>query len=671
MVIQNAHAETLHGSVAVIVPLTDGILDLIAGIDQQIDLPIADNSQFNGLPMDVVNVSNVGAFPPKQIFGDYNRTSHQILSSFGQVSWAGGGQRENSQESSDVDRYAKIASLETRFPHGLTLLPRTHVITGPNTTGAHILGDLLVGANRQTYVSYGLEAHRISSTTTVHIADFDNTPLGVGRSFRTAGTPILYVPFGANGYSKFDGTTAGAATHGTGASAAPLNFVVHEKKLWQVDVNGNVLKSVDGTAWTLVTQIEADYLPRGMVVYFDRAEELVPHVVTDSMVFSIDETDQVAYETDLNYAPHPSAGVAFERWRTDLYVAIGLGIQRYTGTTINATGLDRDDGPGFEWSGDITALTKGFNDLFVGVTGAAAAGVDVIDIQEDYQAEPYITASASRSYVMRINGSFVPHTLWVAPENGGAVHDLFVSTAGGSYRLYWTWKGNVYYQNLSVGFDNPAQNPTQEFEQSGELTSPWLDMGMPIDHMTLAAIEFEVKAASATEKITVDFQINNDDVLNLWRPVAVLTAPGHYEVRVGLNGTLPDNTPRYDGVGFSRMRYRIKMERDPADPLKRPVLEALILAFIKRMRRIKSFDMTIDCSSDYGNDARWGLNNRQRARMLDQLIEWETFIPFGHRDIWLTVKMAYANGAERTGNDARGDKTISLIMPYEVPLGGV
>jgi hypothetical protein len=239
-----------YGTVAFIVPpelLPEGYEGEI------VQMPLA-HPQYT--PGDVGN-SNAGAFPPKQIFGDYNRTSHLILSSFVQQSWAGGGQKDDSQESSDSDRFARLASLETRFPRALTLLPLTHVITGPNQTGARILGDLLVGGNRQTYVSFGLELHRVSGSTSVSVTTLSVNPVARGVVFRGSGAPLLYIPCGSAGYVTFNGTAASAAI----TTAKPIWLEVHDKRLWSVDIDGVVSKSLDGATWTTVGTVESDHIP--------------------------------------------------------------------------------------------------------------------------------------------------------------------------------------------------------------------------------------------------------------------------------------------------------------------------------------------------------------------------------------------------------------------------
>jgi hypothetical protein len=650
-----------HGTTAWIIPAYLLPAGFTAEAEVTVQMPLA--KPFGG-DIDIGN-SNVGSFPPKQIFGDFNRSSHQVLSSFVQQSWAGGGQKTDSQESSDTDRYAFLASLETRFPRKLTLLPLTRVIEGPNETGARILGDLKVGGNRQTYVSYGLEIHRISSDTSVSIDTLPASPVAPGVTFRGSGSTLMYIPCGGSGYCTFDGTNASTII----TTVEPISLVVHDKKLWSIDIDGNINKSTDGTAWTLVATIEDEYLPRGLVMGMDRTDAPVPHAVTDSMTFAVDETNSTVVETELNYAPHPYSGLAFERWRTDIYVAIGLGVQRYTRGTVNAVGLDRDDGVGPEFSGYISAMRRSFNDLFLGVSAAPVAAGVLSEIETDVGEEVYLSGSSARCSLNRINGAGVPHTSWVAPEIGGVIRDVYVSTAQGAYRVYWSWKGRVYFQNVSTDFDNPALNPTAEFEESGALTGSWLDMGMAVDHMTLASIELEVLEASDDEQITIQYQVNRDDLTEQWRHLADITEPGHYELQVGLNGTLPDGQTRYDGIGFRRMRYRVLMSRGE-NVNHKPVVEAIVITFLKRMRILKSYDFIIDCESKDGGGATWGLGNRERAEVLDNLIQAGEWIPFTYNDRWHMVRVAYSNGRDKTGQDLRGNRSVSVIVPWEQALPG-
>ena len=349
------------------------------------------------------------------------------------------------------------------------MLPYTQAISGPNTLGAQVLGDLVVAGVKKTYVAFGAKLYVLTAAAFPSVAVSDTTktldaqPATLGTVFRVSGTSKMFIPLGTTGYQTWDGTTLSALV----TTIKPINFMVHSRKLWAVDDAGVIWKSLDGTAWTNVWQLDPGPTIRGITQMDDRSDAPAPHVVTDEGVYVLDEGVPALYETELNYAPHPYAGLAFERWRTDLYVSIGMGVQRYTLGTVNAAGLDRDYGVGRNFAGYISTLRRGFNDLFAGVSATVVAGGVTQQVAVDQGLEVYLGGFSPRCSVMRLTGGQAWHTAWLAPSAGGTISDLYVSTANSDYRLMWGWQGKLYIQQLTTAFDNPRDNPNAYFMPAG------------------------------------------------------------------------------------------------------------------------------------------------------------------------------------------------------------
>lgn len=639
--------------------ITDPILGLV---DQEVRLPVIPV----GGDKRKVNTTHVGAFPPKQVIGDWSGVSHQVMSSFVQNSWIGGGQITDSQEASDTDRYAGIASLETRFVRSLTLLPKAYKIVGPNQDRVQMLGDLVVGHQRRTYVAFGTEMRRIEGSNLTTPLTLASTPVAEGACFRISGVNTLFIPLGSVGYQTYDGTTLSTLN----TSFKPVSFCLHSRKIWAIDADGNIANSLDGTSWTTVWQVDPAHIIRSIITYMDRSEAPAIHVITDDAVFALDEGVPALYETELTYPPTSRTGVAADKWRTDLYVAFGLGIDRYTLGTRNAAGLDRDDSVGMEFSGFVSNLERGFNDLFASIDPFTIPG-GIVDEEwyAEHGLEVYLSGKYATATIMRQNGGGGWHTAWRAPSPGGSVTTLMTSSYGDDYRLYWGWNGDLYYQQLSTDFDNPKYNPVQQFEAEGELISSWLDMGMELDRMTLSAIETRVEFASSTNIINIDYQIDSEDVTNTWRSLAEITSPGYRAFRVGANGEFPTQQPiktRYDGVGFGRIRYRVRMRSTDG---KTPIINNIIISFIKRMRRLRSFEARINCSVDAESDQIYGMSNEERRAMLHRLIDSEVFIPFLYKQEWIMVKMSFSQGGEGVGVESVGDVDITLLEAWEREAG--
>lgn len=638
--------------------ITDPHLGLV---DEEVRFPIAHGDD----EPPTIGVSHVGAFPQKQVIGDWTQASNQVMSSLVQSSWIGGGQVSDSQESSDTDRYSSIASLETRFVRSLTLLPKATKIVGPNTNRVQMLGDLVVGHTRQTYVSFGDQMRRVEGVNLTTPKTLAGTPTSEGACFRVGSTNTLFIPLGTTGYQTWDGTTLSSLQ----TSFKPLNFAIHSRKIWAVDIDGNIANSLNGSTWTTVWQVDPAHLIRSIFTYIDRTENPAIHVMTDDALFALDEGVPALYETELTFPPTAHTGVAIEKWRTDLYASMGLGIMRYTLGTINAAGLDRDDSVGLEFSGFVSNLERGFNDLFASIDPFLIPSEVVEEFRAEHGLEVYLSSASATATIMRQNGGGGWHTAWMAPQPGGSITTLMACSNGDDYRLYWGWNGDLYFQDLNTDFDNPKHSPVQEFESSGQLISSWFDMGMAIDRMTLAAINLRVKDASPTRVINVDYQIDSDDVTNTWRQLAEITEPGYHIFRAGENGVWPtqqDVPIRYDGVGFGRIRYRIRMR---ATDGRTPDIESIVIAFIKRMRRVRSFEVAIDCSADVEANRIYGMSNEQRRQVLQRLIDSETFVPFLYKQEWIETKMSFANGPEGVGTDSQGDITITLLESWERPEG--
>lgn len=616
-----------------------------------------------------VDESFVGSYPAKQVIGDYRKTSHQVLSSLTQASWAGGGQIDESSESEDLDRYSGICSLETRFPNHLMLLPLTVTLAGPNSADPRVLGDFFHGSAWHLYVAFGVALREMEGDFPDSLAlsgswTLTDAVVGDCAVFPISGEPNLFIPQGAgNGYQTFDGTNLDAQV----TTIKPIQFMTHSNKIWALDAAGVLWKSVNGTNWTQAIALNPGTTPRGVIPYLDRADVPAPHLITDAGVYAMDESVPAIYLTELNYAPHPYAGLAFEVWRTDLYVAIGMGVQRYTGGTVNAAGLDRDDGP--HLNGYISSLERGFNDLFAGVTPIAQAGGATEDVFVDQGLEVYIGAVRDTAAVMRLTGGQAWHTLWRAPSSGGTVRDVTVSRANDDYRVVWSWNGLLHASRLTVGFDNPKHNPESLFAEDGELISPWLDMNLEVDRKTLASLETRAdEDTDAGDEFDINLQIDDDDITEVWRPVATVQSGGRHEYRLGENGQFPTTQAvqtRYDGLGFLRARYRITMRRHAEHQGHSPTMKNIVAVYRPRMRRLRNFSFAVDCSNPE-HDQGWGLSNGERRKVLQELIESETFVPLMYGQEWIMVQLPYVQGPRATGIDDRGNVNVSALEAWEM-----
>jgi hypothetical protein len=244
-----------------------------------------------------------------------------------------------------------------------------------------------------------------------------------------------------------------------------------------------------------------------------------------------------------------------------------------------------------------------------------------------------------------------------------------VSAANSDYRVLWGWNGSLYVTRLTTDFDNPKHVPGALFEETGALTSPWLDMNMPADRMTMASIETRAhEDTTSGDEYGLDYQVDDDDVTETWRTLATIDSPGFHVLRVGEHGTFPTSqgmSTRYDGFGFNRIRYRVTMRRHAEHREHSPACQSITEVFRRRMRRVRNFAFTVDCTTPE-HDGAYGLGNAERAQVLKELIESEVFVPFLYQDEWIMVQLPYAQGAEGTGlNKSAGDVSVTALEAWE------
>lgn len=603
-----------------------------------------------------VSTSIIGVYPPKQVIGDFTRDSHEMLSAFIQADWSGGGQINDIQESTDVDRYF-FATLEARYPKMLALLPLATKVTGPNTTGARPLAD----RSSLTYASFGttLISYNAAVVATT-IGTLAGTPVNRGVVFRGTGAATkLFLPYGSTGYETYDGS----ALSGLLTTTTPVALAKWDDKLYSLEHDGDLRVSIDGTTWTDVTSIDESYTPRHLVPFYDRSESPSLHAITDTAVFELDLGIPSAKQTEVTYPPHPDNGLGAAKWNTDLFTSVGIGITRYTGGIVQpGAGPDRGDSLPAGLAGKIVDLVPSYNALY-----ALLEGVNVGEFTEDFlegggMGDPFfISGTTSVASILLFDGRGW-HAAWVAPQAGGSPTLLHVAAfSDGTHRLWWGWDGDLYYQDLPRTFQNPKINETANYAPSGYLEIGAFDGAMTGVRKIWLSIEIDTLGCSATETVTISYRKDDDPG---WTQLgSAITTNGHHVFRIGEQGTLPDGAVRHNGIGFEKLAYRLDLIRG-TDTKKTPIVESVVISYLKRMGKLKAFQFTVDCT--LADAVYKGKANKTVMEYLESLIDEEVLIPFGHQDDWLMVKVTGVSGADETGTDLRGSRRVSVAEVFEV-----
>lgn len=606
-----------------------------------------------------INMSVLGVYPPKQIIGDFTRDSHQLLSSYIQSSFIGGGQIGTSQEATDQERFW-YATLETRYPRALTLAPLTATVSGPNTSGARPLGDY----GTATLASYGAVLRLVESGTASGGANLTATPVNKGTQFAGTSTSRFFIPLGASGIDVWDGA---AVTNIAGVTAQSLT--VFDQKLYAVQTNGQIKYSLDGTAWTDTgLKVDATHTPRHIVTFYDRQDNPCLHVITDTDVWAIDASAPNIYRTELQYPRHPYQGLAATVWRTDLYVSVGTGLHRYTGSVITSAGVDRDEGLPRAFAGYYVDLTSGYNGLYALIKGLDQSGGESSEEQTldlgDGGDGWYVPASTGGASVMVWDGMGW-HTLWTATDvTSSGITSIYVSGGGtNQYRLWWGCAGDLYYQDLPLIYQNPKQLPTGSYATTGYLETPWLDMSMTGTSKILASIEIDTLNCSSTNYIDVSYGLDSDGSMTY---LGRITSNGHARFQFGSSGSLPDgDTTRYRGASFERIKLRFEFARNAAVSTSSPLMESFAVVYLKKMGKLKAWEFVVDLDRipDTGYKGR---GRQEIIDFLEDIVDDTEFVPFCPGSRWYNVKVSGVSGLDVTGVASSGSRRVNVVEAMEM-----
>jgi hypothetical protein len=446
-----------------------------------------------------------------------------------------------------------------------------------------------------------------------------------------------------------------------------------DNRLLALTPTGSICESFNGTSWTTLAAVNTSETPRGLVVYTDRSENETVYIVTDRSVYAYDPVTTVLIRTRLQFPPHPDNGYGSAVWRpgADLFVSAGIGVYRFNLSAIGAVGLDRDEGLPTEYRGVIRDLCPEHNMLVAYVEGQQTASeVADPDIEFDpgqsTEGEFRMAGTDAFSLLIGWNG-FGWHPLWISPTATGDPVWCCVSGAASTYRLWWGFgtgtDDELYTQLLSRPFANPRQEieaSEGDFALDGYLDTGWFDANMQEFRKVASHLEINVETASATEPITVLYR---KDFEAAWTLLGNITASGKAYLPFGVSAF--DGQPFSYGLDFDRIRFRIEMGRDPSDSTKSPLIDSMVLKYIKVPIDTATFALRIVLDLEHGFEGR---GNDEIASELTDILTGHTFVPMsiGHTmNDPFRVRLTYERGDVTLGSDTRGYRDITVL---EIPL---
>lgn len=605
-----------------------------------------------------IQQGNLARFPPKVVFGDFSKSSDDLISADAQSDFSGGGQIENRHEGSDQGRFW-FATLHTRDPNLLCLGRETVTVVGPNTSGATPLGDY-AGAFHAAYGTALCAWNETTGTMSGALATLAAMPVALGIEFggTTGGATLLWIPQGDAGYQTWNGTTLS----GPLTTVRPVAFAEWDDRLWAIGSNG-VLAQWDGTsAWTVTAQLDKRHTPRHLVPYLDRTDTPALHVVTNRGVFAFDGTSRF-YATDLQLPPHPANGLGAAVWggggfnttSGDLYVSAATQTYRYAvGSTNSVIGPARGEGLPAAYRGKIVSLVAEHNGLYALIEGtptSTAAAVATIEAPV-FAGEFRVAATRAYATLMEWTG-FGWHTAWVSPGSGGSLTRVFVSGAGG-YRLWWGFNGNLCTIALPTDFHNPRQGVTigvDRFQTSGFLETGWFDAQMTGFDKIGSFLQVNVgRLNSPTCRFDVSYETDYDGT---WVHLGTIAATGEQNLSFG-----------DEGLAFQRIRFRYEMATD--DPTDTPIIDSTVLHYLPVPHNASNWTLTIQLD----REGIVGMFGRDAATMRAEIVGLLTKRGFVQLTIGTTVwrtRLAQAQGPRALGRDDTGSIVLALVEVAERP----
>lgn len=611
-----------------------------------------------------VSVSHISTYPAKQVMGDWLRSDHDVLSSFVQSDWTGGGQIWNSDEGADLNRFW-FGTLGTRHPGQTTLPLRSYYHEADDDPDGLKLAIPMADYGQEFYASFGLDLCTVTDQAAVIKATLDHVPVArkSGVFTGTSGQTRLYIPMGSHGYQHWNGVTLSALL----TDVEPIDFQEWDDKLYALQLNGEVYESLTGEGdWQLKFSVPPDSDPRGITVFYDAQNKPTIYVITRKAVYAADLSLGKAYRTKLDPPPHADAGLAVADWREDLYVSYGIGVHQYTGDSIIAMGLDRNDGIPQWLNGRICSMAKGYNGLYCLIQGYQGVEemLDPSFITDLSWYDFYMSPSSSQPALMMWDGVGW-HSVWI-PENAlRQPTSLYISSQPGHERLWWGIGNRLYWQDVHHMYYNPAQRmPSAEYEEDGWLETSIYDYSMDGQEKIFYALEVMCNSVSSTERIIVEYKIDNDPWVQL--PHIDSAPPRDRKVfKIGEKGMFPDHlTPRFDGTPFIDIRFRIRMERG-LDSTRTPVLESIASIFHKVMGPLKAYSMVTGLSSEHENREYKGRSMVEITQFLDRMVASRYLVPMGYGGRWRNVRFAGSSGTDQDGVSQSGIRTISVLEVQE------
>lgn len=420
-----------------------------------------------------------------------------------------------------------------------------------------------------------------------------------------AGLSRLVIAFGPSaggpttGYATWDGTTITAGVNGETC----MFLTQWDDKLVKVGDDGALKYTTDLVNWFAlpgqnVVPVTASNVT-GLAVYPDSMWGLDSlQVATTTGLYFYDDIAQAVRPTRLSSLPRlTSQGKGIVNHKDELYIpTVGVGIDRFGGTTINPVGLNRDDGLPGTYRGSLVCLASTINFLVAAVQTAPVLA-----------ANSPVFAGDEVTYASTVYGTQGYATLYGQPRIGGGWHTLYasqlantgifwtgISSADSKYRLFFGANGSVGIIDQYPDIMNMLDNTVQQFNATGQHITPWNEMGWSEIQKQAIRQKFGVKGAGLVANgatctgtpcnIVVEYGLDYDETT--WNLLATLTTAAPPAAYFNAHA----------GQSLKAIRYRYTLNRC-SNTFHTPVLVWSTMTFLKQMDSRWGYRFTLDLTT--------------------------------------------------------------------------
>lgn len=604
---------------------------------------------------------NLAAFDRKNAIGETSRDDDNLISAYiALFDNTGGGQVLDIKEAEDQSRFY-FSTLRTTEPGMLCLNRETRTLTGTYPLGDYSGTDhfyYMVTTAGPTYALWYYDATTALGVDTTKV--LASSPVNIGVSFKgDLASTKFFIPVGAAGINVFDGTNISTNTNVTGGVAALYSW---SNALYALGLNGQLWKSTDGTTFTWTTaRIDGADTPLHLAAFYNRADTLILYAISNRAAYAYDDSNDILFETDLSFPPHPGNGRGANRWRDALYAASGMMVYSYNGGVMGEMGPTRRDGLPAEYRGSILDLRAGHNAMYALVAGSETVDPDPLaemDFPNIYD-DPLLVSSGRALASLLFWNQLGWHTAWVGLTPGAIPTRVYVSGANGEYRLWWGANGVLYTQALERDFHNPRQGleaGIDRFESSGYIETGYFDANMKGWHKLASHLAVSVEKMYTSCQIRVRAMI--DEETN-WTLLETITVRGKSVIPFGV-----DANGYSFGAKFDRIRFQVELLT--TDPTKSPLLDSIALYYIKIPNESGAWTVTVNLASDNLGGLGWD-SGEQMKTTLDALLEEPGFMMFEHvGQVFRARLAAIANGRDYPGQEFNAGTRVLSIVEVQV-----